>query len=70
MSLRESAILFERGPFWVERAEHGYVVWENGTTHATRAAQCGYPGLRGLEWCKDEIGRRIGAMAPAANKGA
>lgn len=32
---RESDILFEAGRFWVRKETYGYVVYENGITHAT-----------------------------------
>jgi hypothetical protein len=59
--------LFERRPFWVGRAKvgGGYIIFKEMKVVAT----CGYPGRRGLEWCKDEIGRRIGVMAETSNKG-
>jgi len=53
-------VLFARGVFWIERFPGaGYVIYSTGRRCVAR---CGYPGQRGLEWCKDEIGRRVSKM--------
>jgi hypothetical protein len=40
-------ILYENGRFWVTKAKHGFEVYENGITHATRR---GIFGSEGTQW--------------------
>lgn len=51
-------IVYETPRYWVEQTATGYRVWRIGATASIRVATCGYPGERGLSWCKAEIARR------------
>ena len=59
-------ILFESGDYFVVGVDKGFDVYRMGVTCATRCAQCGYKGQRGLDWCKAEIARRQALIAEAA----
>lgn len=57
--MKESDILYEKGDYYVIKSKHGFEVYKNGLTHATRCAQIGYKGEVGLQKSIDEIDRRI-----------
>lgn len=54
----ESLILYENGDYHVRKAKHGYEVYKDGITHATRCAQIGYEGEYGLKRAIEETDRR------------
>jgi hypothetical protein len=57
--LKEKDILMEIGDYYVIAAPKvGYEIYHNGITHATRIAQIGYAGDRGLQRCREEIEKR------------
>ena len=53
--------LYENGPFFVTKAKHGYEVYENGTTHATRRYIFGSEGAEWYERAKRECDRLANA---------
>ena len=58
--MRESDIVYERGPYWVARSHSGFVIYRNEATgHSTRCAFIGYLGEDGLNRAKAEIERRL-----------
>jgi hypothetical protein len=46
--MKSSDILYQNGKYWVIKARHGFEVYKDGITHATRAAIIGYEGNEGL----------------------
>lgn len=59
--MREEDILYQAGDFWVCKApnpNHGFEVYRDGVTHATRCAIIGYTGDEGLAKAKAEADRR------------
>ncbi len=59
MNLKD--IVLEDGDFFVVRVPTGFEVYKTGITHATRCAQIGFEGRRGLDRAKAEIQRRKAA---------
>lgn len=55
---RLSNVVLETPHHWVERTEKGFKIWEIGPTTSKCVSTCGYPGDKGLAWCKSEIERR------------
>jgi len=51
-------ILYQNGLYSVRKAKHGYEVYEDGITYATRCAQIGYEGEEGLKRAIVEADRR------------
>lgn len=56
---KEKDIAYEQGKYWVLKEVNCYKVFKTGITHSTRVAVCGFEGQKGLEWCINEIARRI-----------
>lgn len=58
--MKESDILYEDKDkeYYVIRVQHGYEVYKNGITHATRCAQIGWAGEVGLQKAIAEINKR------------
>ena len=56
--MTEDQILHQAGPYWVCKAKHGYEVYKDGVTHATRCAIIGFEGQKGLTRAKAEADRR------------
>lgn len=57
--MKENDIVYELNGFFIVRAPKGFDIYENAVTHSERVARCGYHGKKGLDWCRDEIDRRI-----------
>lgn len=55
----KNKIIYEKGDYHVLKAKHGYEVYKNGLTHATRCAIIGYEGEKGIGKAIEEIDRRI-----------
>ncbi len=55
--MKLSDILYENGTCFVVKAKHGYEVYENGITHATRRVIVGYEGAKGLNSAKQHADR-------------
>lgn len=51
-------IVYENGNYWVLKVTHGFEVYKNGITHATRCAIIGYEGEKGIARAIKEIERR------------
>jgi hypothetical protein len=51
-------VLYENGSFWVCKAKHGYEVYKDGVSHATRVAIIGYESEKGLQKAIAEADRR------------
>jgi hypothetical protein len=56
--MREDDILYETPFHYVIAVKNGFEVYSTGLTHATRCAQIGYKGEKGLKRAKEEINRR------------
>ena len=57
--VKEADILYEKGPYWICKYEHGFKVFKSGITHSTICATIGFKGAIGMEKAKREIERRL-----------
>lgn len=57
--MKKEIIIYEAGDYHVRKAKYGYEVYKAGITVATRCAQIGYEGERGIQRAIEEINRRI-----------
>ena len=55
-------IIFETKKYYIVRVKNGFEVYKNGVTAATRVAQIGYQGAKGLQRAKLEIEKREAAL--------
>ena len=57
--MKEADIKYENGKHWVSQTPSGgFEVWKDGVTHATRCAQIGFNGAKGLKRAIEEADRR------------